>query len=48
MNRKQLLKMFKDKTGGKTTIEIKSHEPAQPYQLSRVQDYQFRPSGGGK
>jgi hypothetical protein len=42
MNRKQLLKLFKDRTGGKTIIEIKDHEPDQPYQVSRVQDYQFR------
>lgn len=42
MDHKQLLQMFKEKTGGKTTIEIKDRDPAAPYQVSRVQDYQFR------
>jgi uncharacterized protein (DUF2249 family) len=47
MNQHQdLLKMFKERTGGKTMIEIKDHEPAAPYQTSRIQDYQM--TGGGK
>lgn len=41
MNRKDLLQLFKEKTG-KTTIEIKDREPTAPFQASRVQDYQFR------
>jgi hypothetical protein len=45
MNRKQLLKLYKA-NGGKTVIEVKVSEPAQPYQLSRVEKYQM--VGGGK
>lgn len=43
MRRKELLELYKEKTGGKTTIEAKPADPDNPvpYQISKVTEYQM-------